>query len=415
MKRPNRQRQMAKQRRQAKRRQRTATRPVPALDDGRPEAAWLRVPASKGGPGGGVAGLMRHGLVLAGTGRTAEARRCFLEAKRKAPREPELCAYLATCSMYEGDFSGDVWPDVRHVYQGQLTQYRQPVWDGAPHPDQTLMIWDTCSGYGDTFQICRLWTKAKAAFQGRVVCGVPPGSTRLLSSVAGPDVLVEPPFEREPFDYHCPVDLLPGIPGCELMGEAFGEVPYAHADSELVAKWAHLFEDKRKIHVGLHWQADQRHIGAKYRKMPFSDFEPILSVWGARFYSLQYGGAAEVAKYPKVVDLGNVDSPSERFVQTAAILKCLDLVIAVDSGPAHLAGSLGVPTWLLLDISYDPRWTIVREDSTPFYPQHRLWRASNIGGFTGMIGVVAAKLRYAILSLTTTPRAQLFDGPRGKD
>jgi hypothetical protein len=392
MKRQDRQRQIAKQRRQAKRRQRTATRPVSTLDDGSPEARWMRVPASKGGPGGGAVGLMRHGLVLMATGRTNEARRCFLEAQKKNPREPELRAYLAACAMMEGDFSGHIWPDVRRVYRGQLHHYPQPVWDGSPHPDQTLMIWDTCSGYGDTFQTARLWANAKKSFEGRVICGIPDGSTRLLSSVAGPDVLIEAPFEREAFDYHCPVDLLPAIPGCELIGETFGAVPYLHADPELVAKWEPTFADKRKIHCGLHWEANQNHIGAKYRKAALTDFEPILSVQGAKFYSLQYDGAAELAKYPQVMDLGNVDEPGARFCHTAAIMQCLDLVIGVDSGPQHLSGSLGVPTWLLLDISHDPRWCFGRE-STAFYPRHRLFRASNIGDFEGLVWEVREALQ----------------------
>jgi hypothetical protein len=389
MKQQNRHQQLKRQRRQAKRQQRTSTRPGPALDDGSPEAAWMRVPFSKGGPGAGVGGLMRHGLVLVATGRTREARRCFLEAQKKNPREPELRAYIAATHMVEGDFSGHIWPDVRHVYLGQLTKYRQPVWDGSAHPDHTLFIWEPLSGYGDTFQLCRLWTKAKAAFQGRVVCGIPTGMTRLLQSVEGPDELLEPPFDRATFDFHVPYDQLPGIPGCELIGETFGTVPYLRADPALIAKWAPTFADRSTLHVGLHWEANQHHIGAKYRRVAFAEFAPILRVWPARFYSLQYGGRAEVAKYPHVRDLGNEDPREARFTETAAMMSAgLDLVIAVDSGIAHLSGSLGVPTWLLLDVSHDPRWCLGRE-GTPFYPQHRLFRASNIGDFAGLIESVA--------------------------
>jgi hypothetical protein len=305
--------------------------------------------------------------------------------------------------MMEGDFSGHIWPDVRCVYRGQLGHYPQPVWDGSAHPDQTLLIWDTCSGYGDTVQTARLWVQAKAAFQGRVVCGVPPGSTRLLSSVAGPDVLIEPPFERESFDYHCPVDLLPAIPGCELTGETFGTVPYVHADPELMAKWAPTFADRSQIHVGLHWEANQSHFGAKYRRVPLSDFEPILSVEGACFYSLQYGSQEEVAAYPLVINLGNEDPREARFTETAAIMSCLDLMICVDSGPGHLAGSLGVPTWLLLDLSNDPRWCF-NGDRTPFYPKHLLLRARQMGDFQTLVwdvrDVLESDIRHGVYRRT---------------
>jgi hypothetical protein len=124
MKQQSRQHQHARQRRQAKSRERTGKRPVIALDDSRPEATWMRVPASKGGPGRGAVGLAKHALVLMAIGQTREARHLLTEARRKAPREPELRTYLAATHMLEGDFSGHIWPDVRHVYQGQLTKYR---------------------------------------------------------------------------------------------------------------------------------------------------------------------------------------------------------------------------------------------------------------------------------------------------
>jgi hypothetical protein len=90
---------MKKQSRQAKSPQRTARRPVSALDDGSPEAAWMRVPASKGGPGGGAVGMMKRGLVLMFTDRLAAADRLFREAQKKAPGDRELRPYRAATRM----------------------------------------------------------------------------------------------------------------------------------------------------------------------------------------------------------------------------------------------------------------------------------------------------------------------------
>jgi hypothetical protein len=128
----------------------------------------------------------------------------------------------------------------------------------------------------------------------------------------------------------------------------------------------------------------RQNLGAKYRRVSFAEFEPILCVKHARFYSLQDNGTAELASYPQVIDLVHEDTREARFTETAAILSCLDLMIAVDSGPAQLAGNLGVPTWLLLDLANDPRWCF-EGDRTPFYPAHRLFRARHMGDFAGLI------------------------------
>jgi Glycosyltransferase family 9 (heptosyltransferase) len=86
------------------------------------------------------------------------------------------------------------------------------------------------------------------------------------------------------------------------------------------------------------------------------DLGPLFDVEGVRFYSLQYGAQEEVKQYPQIIDLGNVDDPSEKFVQSAAIVSCLDLVVCCDSSIGHLAGALGKPCRVLLALSHDPKW-----------------------------------------------------------
>lgn len=82
----------------------------------------------------------------------------------------------------------------------------------------------------------------------------------------------------------------------------------------------------------------------------------------------------------------------EDFADTAALISALDLVIAVDTSVAHLAGALGKPTWLMLPFAPDFRWLLKREDS-PWYPSLRLFRQQRPGDWDGVIARVGAALQ----------------------
>ena len=78
-------------------------------------------------------------------------------------------------------------------------------------------------------------------------------------------------------------------------------------------------------------------------------------------------------KFP-VTDLGRrLDENTGPFMDTAAVLKNLDLFITSDTAVAHLAGALGVPVWMPLSTTPDWRWMTHREDN-PWYPTMRIFR-----------------------------------------
>jgi hypothetical protein len=198
---------------------------------------------------------------------------------------------------------------------------------------------------------------------------------RLFSSLPGADAIVEPPFSDEVFDVQSPLPVVPMLPGYELTPERLSAaVPYLFAEDEAVERWAPTFADRSLVHVGLHWRADPNHQDPKQsRSVPLDALAPLFSLSGVRFYSLQYNGAAELAAYPEVVDLGNVDQPGERFVETAGVLRHLDLLVACDSGVAHVAGALGTPVYMLISLAaFDARWGLKMQ--TPWYPGHTLLR-----------------------------------------
>ena len=128
----------------------------------------------------------------------------------------------------------------------------------------------------------------------------------------------------------------------------------------------------------------------------------MAAVPGVRLVSLQKGHGAEQLRgvgFP-VVDLGDrLDETSGPFMDTAAVMKNLDLVITSDTAIPHLAGALGVPVWLALCFSPHGTWLLGREDS-PWYPSMRLFRQPRPGDWADVFERMAGELRR----LAATPR-----------
>jgi hypothetical protein len=205
------------------------------------------------------------------------------------------------------------------------------------------------------------------------------------------DAIVEPPLPTDGFETQCPIPLLPSLPGCEWTPERLAVVPYLFADDEAVKRWAPAFADRSTVHIGLHWRAVGSNVLGRQRSLSLSGLAPLLGTPRARFYSLQYNGGDELKAYPEVVDLGHVDHPGERFVETAAVMQHLDLLIACDSGPAHVAGALGTKVWLLLHLPWSVRWGLHPE--TVWYPGHTCWQQTTYGGWEELVGDVRDSLK----------------------
>jgi ADP-heptose:LPS heptosyltransferase len=135
--------------------------------------------------------------------------------------------------------------------------------------------------------------------------------------------------------------------------------------------------------VGVVWQAgdwDGRRSLAPER------VAPLARVPGVALHVLQRGDALR-AMPPGLGVLAGSDDVTE----AAGVMRALDLVVTVDSMPAHLAGALGVPVWTLLHAEADWRWMRGREDS-PWYPTMRLLRQERAGEWEPVVARVAVEL-----------------------
>jgi ADP-heptose:LPS heptosyltransferase len=113
---------------------------------------------------------------------------------------------------------------------------------------------------------------------------------------------------------------------------------------------------------------------------------------GIALVSLQKGeAAAEVSSYAGRAMLADAARDITDYDDTVAAIAALDLVVAVDTSVAHIAGAMRKPCWVLLPFTGDWRWLRDRVDS-PWYPSLRLFRQKTPGRWDEPLAAVAAEL-----------------------
>jgi hypothetical protein len=152
--------------------------------------------------------------------------------------------------------------------------------------------------------------------------------------------------------------------------------------------------------IGIAWQGNPRFCDDRWRSIPLEAFSPLAEINGVRLISLQKGPGREqlekVADKLRIFDLAqSLDETRGPFMDTAAVMQHLDLVISSDTAVAHLAGALGVPVWLALPLVPDWRWLLHRSDS-PWYPTMRLFRQTHFGKWTDVFERMAAEVRNRV-------------------
>jgi hypothetical protein len=250
------------------------------------------------------------------------------------------------------------------------------VWDGTPVDGKRVLI--RCyHGLGDTLQFIR-YAPLVRAVASEVTVWAQPALIPLLRTAGGIDRLL--PLH----DGACGAAYDVDVEVMELahvfrstLSDLPCRVPYLHADP------APLERDGR-LAVGLVWRAgdwDER------RSIPIHLLQPLAEIPGVALHLLQRGDA--LAEVP---DGFGTLSGSDDVTECARVMRALDLVVTVDSMPAHLAGALGVPVWTLLHADCDWRWMDGREDS-PWYPTMRLFRQPHMGDWGPVVARVADELR----------------------
>lgn len=300
-----------------------------------------------------------------------------------------------------------------HYFSGQLLlalgQYQQgwaecewrpaqtefpPViqrWRGEPLNGASILLAGE-QGYGDNLHFVR-YAPLVAERGGKVIVGTREGLGKLLSTVPGVAQVVEAGGPLPRLTHYAPMLSLPYIFGTteETIPRA---IPYIEADPERVAHWRQRLawaDDGPR--VGLVWAGNADFMGDDRRSPGFDSYRQLLQVPGVTFFSLQKGGGPKAQMGPETpMNLFDLAPELNSFDDTAAAIMNLDLVISSCTSPAHLAGALGKPVWVVLSDFADWRWLRDRDDS-PWYPSAQLFRRRIGGDWNEVMGRVAQALQ----------------------
>jgi tetratricopeptide (TPR) repeat protein len=294
--------------------------------------------------------------------------------------------------LFKGDFAAG-WHNYESRWQSkdhntQARNYPQPLWTGEKLASGRLLIWGE-QGVGDEIM-----------FTGLIPDVIRTGNRCMLDC----DARLKPLFARSFPDIdvvsghdpghdpeldiaaHLPSGSLPGLFRSTNAAFASTTSPYLIADSVQRERFRARYADGRRL-VGLAWQTNNRKTGHS-RSNDLSWFAPLFARTDIRWISLQYGdydvleAQAAAASAPILIDRSvNQLSDIDTF---AAQIAALDLVVTIDNSTAHLAGALGVPTWVLLPFAPDWRWLQIGEDSL-WYPTMRLFRQLKLGDWQSVV------------------------------
>jgi tetratricopeptide (TPR) repeat protein len=346
--------------------------------------------------------LSNLGNVLVEQGRVEEAIGSYQSALELYPEEPgagethaetHMARALALLALgdYPRGFAEYEWRWKTKRFAGSPA-YQRPLWDGSPLDGKTILLYAE-QGLGDMVQFLRFVPLVKDR-GGRVIVASQKPLVPLLSACPWIDRLVAQGETLPEFDVQAPIMSLPRILGTTL-ATLPAQVPYLSADPELVQRWRQELAAYPGFRIGIAWQGNPHSPADRHRSFPLDCLAPLAGLPEVRLFSLQKGPGTEqidqrAERFP-LVELGSrLDEATGPFMDTAAVMMNLDLVISACTSLAHLAGALAVPVWVALKFAPEWRWLYHRDDS-PWYPTARLFRQPQPGDWAGAFdGMVAA-------------------------
>jgi Flp pilus assembly protein TadD len=328
--------------------------------------------------------LAHNGLGLARShlGQRHEAMACYDRALQIEPGLAEAHYNRALALLLNGDFAQG-WDE--YEWRWRLPEHRPrtmnvPKWEGEDLAGKTILL-HTEQGIGDTIQFVR-FAKRLQGLGSRVLLDCKVSFHSLLRGCPGIDQLVDSGLEPLPhFDFHCPLMslakyLAPNVASIPC------SVPYIMPNAVASQHWQQELEKLNGYKIGIAWQGSAGYRWDQFRSVHLSQFEPISRVSGVQLIGLQKGPGSEQLTQSQfhVFNLAEqMDNDGDAFVDTAALIQNLDLVICIDSAIAHLAGAMGVRAWVALPIGCDWRWYSESNSTSPWYPATQLHRQSKFG------------------------------------
>lgn len=337
-----------------------------------------------------ISALYNFGFTLKKIDRLEEAMKVYEQVLTKKPDYAPVHFSLSSIYLALGNFEKG-WPEYEwrwKTYNEQPKKYNRPLWNGEDLHGKTLLIYAE-QGLGDTLQFIRYIKELKKQYPtAQFIFETQKPLTQLLKLQPYIDTVIARNEQAPSCDYHIPLMTLPCVLKTDLHTIP-ADIPYIIPDSNRVTYWKEQLPKDTNFKIGICWQGNARYSTQALRRAVASKsidlelFKPLAEIAGVSLYVLQrIDGMEQIEQCSfkdKLILFGpEFDTAYGSFMDSAAIIPQLDLIISVDTGVCHLAGALGIPTWVPLPKPADWRWLRNRDDS-PWYPSIRLFRQEKIG------------------------------------
>lgn len=328
----------------------------------------------------------------------AVGRRSFAEAIElsdqvlaRDPNHAEAAYNRGFVRLLTGDLAAG-WPD----YEARLRRDTSrvpppcegvPTWQGEPLQGKSLLVHPE-QGLGDIILVCR-YLPLLADLCSDVSFLAPGPMVRILRGVTDRVRFIDKIPDGQRFDFQLPMMSLP-LRFATSLAEIPARMPYLFAEQDKIEHWRGVIgSDGFKI--GIAWQGNPTARADLGRSVPLADFHPLSQIPNARLISLQKNhGLEQLDHLPADMRVEQLDSSgSDGFIDTAAVMMNMDLIVTSDTSTANLAGALGLPAYVLLKEVPDWRW-MASGEQTPWFPTLRLYRREGTQEWPQLIARVAA-------------------------
>lgn len=341
------------------------------------------------------------GLLLMQTGRSDEAEQLYLRALVYSPCKASVKFNLSLVylmqgrilegfELYESRFDCDIIQSLAIVKAQFNKLHNIKQWRREELNGKSILVL-TEQGAGDTLMMLRYLSCLKHLGLKRLVVCCDQQLKRLVKSMKVVDEVVTSIDDLSvgQIDFYCAMMSLAHL--FNTNHETIPDnIPYLVVSEKMRRKWRTRLNSIPGLKAGLVWGGNRTHSNNNIRSIPLTGFNPIAAIKGVQLVSLQKGEDAEQLQ-EITWNISHWMNECDDYLDTAALVSELDLVISVDTSVAHLAGALGKTVWLLNRFGSEWRWMLDRDDS-PWYPSMKIYRQKSAGDWENVIMRVANDL-----------------------
>jgi len=322
----------------------------------------------------------------------------YEQAIRLNPNFAEAHCGKALVKILQGQYE-EGWALYEWRWKGShlkefIRNFSQPLWLGKESIKDKIILIHAEQGLGDSIQFCRYVAMVEALTPKQILLEVPKALLSLLSTLKNKVTLIEQGNPIPEFDVHCPMMSLPCA--FKTTSETIpADIPYLYSEENKTKLWKDKLGLKIKLRVGIVWSGSLNHIAddipLSRRNIPLERLTSLFEL-PFEFHLLQKEIRHEdQLVFESLIQINCHKDELIDFSDTAALIMQMDLVISICTSVVHLAGALGVKTWVLLPYSADFRWMLDRNDS-PWYPSATLFRQPEIDDWESVIDQVKIAL-----------------------